>query len=80
MEDHAVSLEFWQQEYRDQEKKNHNKFEASARQKLSTVNGMLHSMCEVRLKSRLDTKPLCQEIDGKALLRNETAHVGQEEL
>ena len=56
MEEHIESLKFWEQEQCSREKENFNKFEVNMRQKLSTVHGVLFSVCEISLRSRLETE------------------------
>ena len=57
MKAHVAALKYWEQEEYTQAKEDYQKFSRLVRQSLSTVYGTLMSVCDISLRSRLESEP-----------------------
>ena len=56
MKAHVQGLKFWEQEQHAQAKEKHNHFRMGVRQRLSTVCGVLYSLCDSSVRNRLEAE------------------------
>ena len=62
MKAYVTSLKYWEQELHTHTKENYNKFSVVICQRLSTVYGVLCSICDIRLRNRMEAEPKYQDM------------------